>query len=97
MDGISADDWFAEQVAWIAWFPARLRTALQIAVSRSPRLRRLSLVGAYLSRETWEWLLGCDPATHDLPFPLLESIAVHQMRAVKDEVINTFDDDLIEL
>ncbi|KAF9485240.1 hypothetical protein BDN70DRAFT_890391 [Pholiota conissans] len=97
MDGIRADDWFAEQVAWLSWFPARMRTALQITVSRSPGLRRLSLVGVYLSRETWEWLLGCDPATHDLPFPLLESIAVHQMRAVKDEVANTFDDELIEL
>lgn len=96
LDGTRADEEFGDEVAWLDWFPEQLHGGLQITSSRSPALRRLSLLGAYLPRHTWEWLLGCREV-HDVPFPLLEVIAVREMEAVKWQVTNAVDDALVEL
>ncbi|KAF8199524.1 hypothetical protein BJ912DRAFT_949277 [Pholiota molesta] len=96
LDGTRADEEDDYGVAWLDYFPEQLHSGLQITSSRSPALRRLSLLGAYLPRHTWEWLLGCGEV-HDVPFPLLEVVVVREMEAVKCQVTNTVDDALIEL
>ncbi|KAF8199491.1 hypothetical protein BJ912DRAFT_921910 [Pholiota molesta] len=95
LDGTRDDEEFEDEVRWLNQYQPPLHAALQVTSSRSPALRRLSLVGAYLARDTWKWLLGCEEV-HGVPFPLLEDITLREMRAVKGEVTNAVDDALME-
>ncbi|KAF9485238.1 hypothetical protein BDN70DRAFT_871648 [Pholiota conissans] len=97
LDGTRDDEADEDLVAWLESHPRTIHSALQVTASRSPLLRRLALVRAYLPREAWEWILGCTSHDTNLPFPHLVSIAVRQMEAVKWEVTNAVDDALMEL
>ena len=97
LDGMRDDDEFGDAAAWLDTYPAHLHAILRTTAGRSPALRRIALVGAYLARDTWEWLLGCGPAPTCVPFPLLDSVAVRAMEHVKWQVTNMVDDALIEL
>ncbi len=97
LDGMRDDDELGDAAAWLDTYPAHLHAILRTPAGRSPALRRIALVGAYLARDTWEWLLGCGPASTCVPFPLLDSVAVRAMEHVKWQVTNMLDDVLIEL
>ncbi len=97
LDGMRDDDELGDAAAWLDTYPAHLHAILRTTAGRSPALRRIALVGAYLARDTWEWLLGCGPASTCVPFPLLDSVAVRAMEHVKWQVTNMLDDVLIEL
>ncbi|KJA25034.1 hypothetical protein HYPSUDRAFT_37948 [Hypholoma sublateritium FD-334 SS-4] len=96
MDGMRDDEELGDAGAWLDIYPVYIHTVLCTAAARSPALRRIALVGAYLARSTWEWLLGCGPEP-GVPFPLLESVAVRAMEPVKWQVTNMADDALLEL
>ncbi|KAF9485239.1 hypothetical protein BDN70DRAFT_927770 [Pholiota conissans] len=97
LDGTRDDEADEDLVAWLESHPRTIHSALQLTASRSPLLRRLALVRAYIPRDAWEWILGCTSHDTNLPFPHLVSIAVRQMEAVKWEVTNAVDNALMEL
>ncbi|KAF8963137.1 hypothetical protein BDZ97DRAFT_1051339 [Flammula alnicola] len=95
MDGTRCDEYYGREVAWVEWFPGLLTAALAKLAPRAPALRRLAIIDAYMPRDTWEWLLGCDEV-RAIPFPQLDSIALHCLQKNKGVVSNDFDNALLK-
>ena len=79
---------------WVYEHVLYLLPALAALAERSPLLRRLAVIGVNLTRDMWEWLLGCK-LVESVPFPLLESIAVRGMEETTFDVPNAVDDELL--
>ncbi len=96
LDAIRDRERFGEEVDWTETYLEMLCASLRLLAVRSPSLRRLSLLGIYLTRDTWEWLFGC--AREEVPFKLLESIALREIEAEKQDCMrNVVDDSLLEM
>lgn len=96
IDGTSdRDKSFYDLADWAREHVLYLLPTLKTLATRSPLLRRLAIVGVNLTRDTWQWLLGCELA-ESVPFPLLESIAVRGMQETTFDVPNAVDDGLLD-
>lgn len=90
------DKSFFDLADWMREHVLLLLPALKTLARRSPLLRRLAIVGVNLTRDIWQWLLGCTPAENAVPFPLLESIAIRGMKETTFDVPNAIDDALLD-
>ncbi|KJA21764.1 hypothetical protein HYPSUDRAFT_678680 [Hypholoma sublateritium FD-334 SS-4] len=94
LDAIRDEGYFGE-ASWTETYLQMLCASLRLLAVRSPGLRRLALLGIYLTRATWEWLFGC--AQGEVPFPLLESIALREIAAEQADMRNVVDNSLLEM
>jgi hypothetical protein len=75
------------EIEWSELLHSQFLFTLRQLALRSPRLRRLAVTEAALSRQTWHWLLCGDPpdirisSVKGVPFPDLETLAVRDFAA----------------
>jgi len=80
-------------VVWTISESTSVQDGLRRLALRSPGVRCLAVTSTYLTHAGWEWLLfgnGRGP-----PFPQLDSVALHGMNLLSDEVSCGFDDALL--
>lgn len=95
LDALRDEGYFGEEAEWTETYLQMLCASLRLLAVRSPALRRLALLGIYLTRDTWEWLFGCSQG--EVPFSLLESIALREIAAEEAGMINFVDNSLLEM
>ena len=81
------------ELSWSRMDAAQVESSLKRLATRSPELRRLAITSTYLSHEAWRWLLL--GGREGMPFPQLESLALHGLNPISGEVVCGFDDELL--
>ena len=82
-----------EELYWSQMDAAQVESSLKRLTTQSPELHQLADTSTYLSHEAWRWLLL--GSREGMPFPQLESLALHGLDPVSEEVVCGFNDELL--